>query len=355
MKQILKYFYRYFLGVSVWQKNKEYLSAIKLLTDKSIYIELSENKFERYLYLFIKFFLLEGYTVYIKKDFRFLGDFDVYPLLMFKEKNLAFVNSPIENTTFKFSDRKQNGFIQLNYDYFNPPKGNEVSLFIPMAMHPKIYFNSYWNEAIAQNKRWNSIFFAGNFEPSQYSQIEKNGNFNIASRLNLLEALSASKNIFLPKTVEEFQSKLSDNSIVVIDTKHFGIPINELRNTLARFNFFLACPGISMPFSHNVIEAISCGTVPIIEKRYAELFSPPLIHLNNAIVFENVSALNKTIEEAFSLSSEKMELLQKNVLDYYDAYLTPKNVVASVVSTKPDCIVINAEAHSTRLMKSNSL
>ena len=351
MKQMLKYFYRYFLGLSVWQKNKRYLSQVSGKPTKSVYIELSENKFERYLYLFIKFFLLEGYTVYIKKNYRFLGDFDVYPKLLFKEKNLVFTNFPATNATLKFSDCSKSGYVQLGYDYFN--KNKEDSFFyVPMALHPNLYFHKYWNTTVAlEAKRLNSLFFAGNFDAQQYHQIEDMGKFKVASRLQLIDQLRESNLAAFPKTAEEFRAAMQQFAVIIVDTKYFGIEAKELRPCLAQFNFFLACPGISMPFSHNIIEAMSCGTIPVIEREYAQLFSPPLKHLYNAIIFENAAALNKTVELAILLESELVSTIRKNVVQYYSNYLSPQKVVESLANKKPNRVMVLAEAHSVRLMK----
>ena len=62
----------------------------------------------------------------------------------------------------------------------------------------------------------------------------------------------------------------------------------DLRPTLAKFRYYMAYPGVFMPFSHNVFEAMSVGCIPIIEDKYADLFQPKLEHLKNSFKFSTI-------------------------------------------------------------------
>ena len=89
-----------------------------------------------------------------------------------------------------------------------------------------------------------------------------------------------------------------------------------MKSILTKFDFFLALPGIEIPQSHNVIEAISMGCIPVIQQSYANLFSPPLENKINAIIFENFIDLDIVINEIFKLNVSEINELRKNVLDY---------------------------------------
>ncbi|NJO00632.1 MAG: hypothetical protein HC880_02130 [Bacteroidia bacterium] len=74
-----------------------------------------------------------------------------------------------------------------------------------------------------------------------------------------------------------------------------------------------------MPLSHNVIEAMAVGTIPILE--YPEHFHPPLEHGVNAIIFQGKDDLVNKVREVLQLSAERIAILRKNVVDYYQQNL----------------------------------
>jgi hypothetical protein len=53
--------------------------------------------------------------------------------------------------------------------------------------------------------------------------------------------------------------------------------MDELRHWLAKFDFYFALPGVVMPFSHNIIEAISVGCIPFIQQSSSHLFLSQLV------------------------------------------------------------------------------
>jgi hypothetical protein len=79
--------------------------------------------------------------------------------------------------------------------------------------------------------------------------------------------------------------------------------MEELRPTLSHFNFFLACPGFIMPYSHNVVEAMSVGAIPVIQDTYAHMFFPTLKHNINAIIFTDLGDLSQINRTAFQFRS----------------------------------------------------
>jgi hypothetical protein len=102
-----------------------------------------------------------------------------------------------------------------------------------------------------------------------------------------------------------------------------------------------------MPFSHNIIEAMSVGCIPIIEENYALKFQPSFIHLENALIFKHSQEnLVETIDLAFSLGDVKLHEMINNVRNYYSSYLTPKKVIQQLMDVEPSTCFLNAEAFS---------
>ena len=70
---------------------------------------------------------------------------------------------------------------------------------------------------------------------------------------------------------------------------------------------------------HNVIEAMSVGTIPILE--YGDRFHPALTDDVNAICFRGSLGLVEAINRIDSLSAEKIRQLRQTVIAYFDKHL----------------------------------
>ena len=90
---------------------------------------------------------------------------------------------------------------------------------------------------------------------------------------------------------------------------------------MARSNFFLALPGYTQPFCHNVVEAMMTATVPIIE--YGHLFSPTLRHGKDSIRFSGINEYIQTIGEICAGRYDaSLHELRNNVRNYYTQHLS---------------------------------
>jgi hypothetical protein len=313
--------------------------------DKLIFFELNHNRFERYFYLLCKFYLLEGYQIGIKINFNFIGNLETYSALLLKEKNVYFFWKKPNSRQYFYTNLNSNVGILLSDYYFNP--STNKSYHVPMSLHPLMYHDGLWNEQIPiNNKRSKSLFFAGSIEKGQYDRKEIEQKFGIFNRIYLFESLRQTKNWFSVKNINEL-AHIQDSKIYFLDRAILDIPMTYLRKTLSEFTFFFACPGVSMPFSHNIIEAMSVGCIPIIEENYARKFQPSFIHLENALIFKHSQEnLVETIDLAFSLGEEKLQEMINNVRNYYSSYLTPKNVIQQLMDGEPSTCFLNAEAFS---------
>jgi hypothetical protein len=127
--------------------------------------------------------------------------------------------------------------------------------------------------------------------------------------------------------------------------------MQDVREILSYFNFYLCCPGVVMPLCHNVIEAMSVGTIPVIEKGYAEVMYPTLEHEKDAIIFENLEHLNIILEkDIFNYPAGKISEMKENVLHYYFEFLSPENMVENLNKSlaQKDLIYLQAEHRSVK-------
>lgn len=341
-RKIFRYF-KYFyviLKVSFHPVNK-----------KRIYFDVKGIAVNRYLYSFLKMFQLEGYTVFIPKNvdlannlFDKKGEFK-YASWLLDEKVVKF-GKPLENKTLAFSRDR------LSNDYYSPGRNG---YHVPMSCYPWYYKNySHIKEIRVSEKRKRSIFMAGNIDEKFYDKISHSNFFSkIPSRKRTADYLRNSSFYYRVRNGEELKNFINgnlDNKVILIDSSSdFRVPLDQLLFSLNHFYFYFALPGIIIPQSHNLMEAMLCGCIPVIHKEYALLLDPPLEPLKNAIFFNTLSELIELIEGLFSMEEKEIQRMRRNVLSYYLDYLSPKAVVQQVIESKPEKIYLQAEHISLNL------
>lgn len=341
------------VGIYVYFSYRELPESV---SEKSIYLDIKQNVYNRYLYLFVKFFQLEGYKVYIRAypvTLRYINSVTHANLIM-KEKNISFSFRKMPGCTWYLSDSSK---VQcLSADYFTDllqEKAKPNDFYVPMAMHPHMYHQGWWKEEYKSDKKLRSVFFAGNCDRKHYSISEEDNLFKVIDRVKLYDLLKDYPRTFIPNSLEELEERKRDHEVVLVVKDKFSVPMQRLRHVLANYSFFLACPGYIMPFSHNVVEAMSVGSIPIIQASYAKMFIPALEDGVNALLFDDEASLLEKIELTVRLSEKTTAFLSANVLNYYHQYLTPAKVVKSLLEQPYDHIYLNAELPSVELLKKN--
>ncbi|AVR43838.1 hypothetical protein C7S20_00315 [Christiangramia fulva] len=313
------------------------------VNEKTIFFDTSEIAINRYLYCFLKMFQLEGYTVYITLDIKTAnilcntkGEFK-YASWLISEKVIKF-GMPSSAILEISKDRLSNA-------YYNQ---NKQGYRVPVCCYPWFYTNmsGFSNMELKENRK-NSVFMSGNIDPRYYDSISDTPIFRkLPSRKKTADFLRNISYFYPVKNNEELNSFLNnsiDNKVIIIDSSQdFRIELETLPFILQKFLFYLALPGIVVPQSHNLPEAMLFGCIPIIHKEYAELLDPPLESFKNAIVFNSLGELKTIIEQAFELNDSEVKQIRQNVLEYYKKYLSPEAVVEKVLQG-PERIFIQAE------------
>ena len=347
---------------------KNYLSSIpafyqyiytqreSLTKDKAVYFIIRKNPYKRYLYTLIKFFDLSGYTVYIKKDlalFQTLKN-ETYTTFLLKERIIYFgVPSPEANPVT--IDEQI-----LSPNYFNRPISDVLrnhSYYVPMSQHPLMYYTGWWKQPIEKVKRKRSLFMAGNFNAADYGAIQTDRLFNVMSRLEVYACLDDKKLLFPIGSLSDivlFLQQDIDHQIILVDRLLVDIPMQELRNLLGKFDFYFALSGVVIPFSHNIIEAMSVGCIPFMQEEYAKMFSPALVNGKQVITFKNSEDLEERIAYLFTLNETEIAQLRDEVNRYYENYLTPSAVVAKIEENSFETIYLQAEHYSVALINKAS-
>lgn len=338
-----------------------FISSKPTPTDKAkrkIYVDLANPRLERYYYLLLKFFELADCQVNVKMSPWLLLNLRNYSDLIYNLENLKMVLFPPKHFDLWLTANKklfsQKNVLLVDINYFTSKKAADEYVF-PYNMHPEVY-ESGWYKSIPilrQVEKSIKVFFGGNTGvgygnpdiPKLFGKITRN------EIVAYLEEFSDKDKLTNITTKEEANLLLSGKSFeFVLAKKPFITPENWLK-VLAQSKFYIALPGFSMPFSHNVIEAMSVGTIPILQ--YPEMLTPPLTDIVDCLKFDSEKDLIDKINLALNLDTEKISAMRENVLKYYDENLEPKTAVNKLFDKLPTVrkLYLNVEHISVAELK----
>ncbi len=335
MKHILKTLKGYYIKLKYAKKLKK--------TDKVILIRPTESKFNRYLYSFIYMIVNSGYKPVLNVKNRELTymNYDNYQKLIFKtglfykpKKGMQILKEIIIDTDYYTS-------------LFDDLKKDAV---IPMSMHPFIYARNI--KPIEYNDVNRVIFFAGSVNAIGYNKKQiVEGVITRHELIKLIKSFKNSIHVKNKKDIEELYRTDSKAHFVIYIKDVLSLNPNELFEQLSRSSFFLAAPGIGMPLSHNLIEAMCCHCIPVIQDIYAQMFRVPLEHKKNCLIYKDKNDLKNISSLINKLSNEIIEKMKKNVEIYYDQHLSPEAVTSFILQSKHKHFYLQAEGRSIILYK----
>lgn len=230
--------------------------------------------------------------------------------------------------------------VQLSADVFNRDGSiREGIQIVPFPMHARHYeLGSISNkDAVAENEnRKFRIFFSGNSHKESYDNVIIKEGFRLLSRNEILtrvkKILGNDRRVYLALNKTEIEN-LERSSQLVVAILDFSWSFQErgpLQNRidwddwfsfLGDSDFFLGCPGIRMPFSHNIVEAMHVGAIPILEFPY--LFRPPLEDGVHCLCFgKGKRTLEDAIDLAIQMDAQQIHTMRENVLRYKDMHLS---------------------------------
>lgn len=328
------------------------------LNEKVLYVNFENpNLYHRFFYLLLKFYQLSGYTIIYPMSFskfRNLRNGDQYLAFILKERNFLTLKKLTKKSNFiEITD--ENFSAEYFKNYFEKGNSKENAFHIPMSFHPLMYHKNLWDAEIEQKKqRINSVFCYGNFDDKAYLEIDRTA-FNVINRRKLYDFFAAQKDFYLIKNENDLESKISEKpekKYIFAEKYVYPLPMEQVRETLSHFRYFLCCPGVVMPLCHNVIEAMSVGTVPIIQREYAEVMYPNLEDGHNAIIYNNFVDLRDILnEKLFNISEQKFIEMSLNCIDYYKNYLSPEGMIFYLnQNLGKNRIYLNAEHRSIKFV-----
>jgi hypothetical protein len=101
-----------------------------------------------------------------------------------------------------------------------------------------------------------------------------------------------------------------------------------------------------MPHSHNLIEAMSVGTIPI--KNYHSYMRPSLTPDGNCLAFSTLEEIETVIDRALRMPAVEVRRLREGVISYYEEYIEPENFGKTLMKCLPSIseLVVNDESGS---------
>ncbi|MCP4317962.1 MAG: hypothetical protein GY789_18555 [Hyphomicrobiales bacterium] len=296
----------------------------------------------RYLYILVKYLRLTGYETTLR------GQNDLAARM--REKRWA--NRLLEDDGVHLKSRSQpagraehgpNDILVHDGDdaagyfaglkQFRLVKGRRLTLqptsydvLFPYMLHPKYYADGrYLNIAKYRAKNRNiGLFFSGNYNDRYRdpSILAKYGKLQRTALLEMLLDGLSSEQIF--RTGADMESELAtgrlEKKFVFADNLGgFRVAKGRWLETLGHCQFFLACPGVDMPLSHNLVEAMSVGCIPLTQ--YGDYFDPPMRD-GRECVSHNGSDIVAKAQSVLAMDASEIEALRTHVIAYYERYLS---------------------------------
>lgn len=263
----------------------------------------------------------------------------------------------------------------LDYDYFSGlpaevvkggaeklstrhplPATAPEALRMPYFMHPSIYHKGLHKRVSAtrhspQRRRRFRIGFFGTHDREFYT---KHYHFPGMNRFEILE-------VFLQKFGDQithlrgFSRDWNPCEMAVSIDSRGGdrkgksfLSQDHYFEALQECDFVLSPPGWCMPLSHNLIEAIFCGAIPITNG--GAFMAEPLSDGENCLEFEDAEDFVSVIERALAMDEREVGRLRSSVRNYFERFLDPKAYAEEL--RRSDCgrVFVNAEENSVPLV-----
>jgi hypothetical protein len=246
--------------------------------------------------------------------------------------------------TISFIDKDSDYYFNQDYFfYFDKNLDENKNNFVLPFYHTKnIYINNKidsYKKLINSDKKF-KIIFSGTSHNDWYCNFDfiDESKKKFLNRQDILSILKQnfSEKIYLVDNISKVDGiEYTDKDILLIETNP---EINKRKKIfsekkhlelISRSNFFLCMPGASMPLCYHLIESCLVGTVPILS--YNSYIYPKFSD-NEALFFFSKKELILSIEKALNISENNYSFMQKNIVNYYDEYLSPMGVYKSLLS-----------------------
>lgn len=264
--------------------------------------------------------------------------------------------------------------IVLDYDYFSgltaegteraesesaiPATPPEAALRMPYFLHPSVYHRGLHKIEAArhslpvtshppQRPRRFRIGFFGTHDREFYT---RHYHFPGMNRFEIIELLRAKFGQEMTEVSGAPDAWPDASMVVTIDSKGGDragktfLAQNDYFSALRQCDFVLSPPGWCMPLSHNLIEAMMCGAIPITNA--AGFMAPPLESGLTCLAFDDAASFEDILNRALDMPPEEVTRMRRAVMEYYDKFLEPSSFGRALASRREDVLLVNAEERS---------
>ncbi|KAA9133386.1 hypothetical protein F3N42_03290 [Marinihelvus fidelis] len=311
--------------------------------------------YSRYLYNLVKCLDFAGHRVFFNPDKTTEDELasNRFTEMLLKEDIVSLAHPPVGDH-FHVTE---NLLSPRYYDHIVLDRADTAGkndYYVPITPHPAVF---QFGSRVSRQKgtrRNQSVFMIGSMNAELYQRIENFPPFKTPNRYKICQHLLDRQLAVQFSSLDAFQDRLErqlDRHCVVLDSANFKIPRDGLLDVLARFDFYLACPGVYMPFSHNVAEAMSVGCIPVIHAFYAQLFHPGLKDGHTAVIYESLDELESKLQQIYRAPRWKIWYMRRKVERYYQRIMSPAAIARNFVSGRFTKIYMLSEQRSARLMR----
>ncbi len=317
-----------------------------------VFFEIADPRLERYLYLLLKFFEIAGFTIYLKFNLNLLLNLRNYSELILRLENFRiFLSEPSGSFMhLTFDSASNDSSVGITPKYFGYPGGKPEEFIMPYPMHPIVY-ESGMHKAIhnfRKRERHIKVFFSGNTNEA-YANPDIGECYDKVDRCRITQHLSElldEEYLKVVSTIGQTVDVTSFETRGLLMFRNIVVDLEFWIKMLSNSEYVICPPGVSMPFSHNVIEAMAVGCIPILE--YPEMFNPPLEDGVNCIAFSGTTNLCDRIREIVNQRRPSLTM-RREAIKYYEAHLEPGAVIAELVRRLPELKLIRVNAEHLSL------
>lgn len=186
-------------------------------------------------------------------------------------------------------------------------------------------------------RKWR-LFFGGNCQVDAYRRIGKYKRLKPIDRHSLLQItldhFRASTTRIPDNDHFEHHATMQDDGFVVIDSNDYRITPDRWLGAISNAAFLLAAPGCDYPLSHNCIEAMAVGTIPVLQ--YDTLFYPPLEDGVNCVAFRDRQGFVDALQRIEAMSEREIQTIRDGTIEYYRNHLSSESFCEKIQSDQYD-------------------
>ena len=294
----------------------------------------------RYAFMLVKFIELGGCNVDFRVRPRDVGLFNSEKFMKWiLESDHVSINEQNHKShdiviSDKLDTKYKNRFLSLKYGYGIKPN-EDYDVMLPFGLHPEFYRYSVWKKVLDMRslERKVRFMFSGNVDSVNYGGSGMMDRFGKMNRYESIDLCINKSSVMEIKNADEFSALMKEgnrDSLCIVRAGQYRVPKDRWLNTLAHTSFFLALPGVKMPLSHNAVEAMAVGCIPVLS--YPEMFEPELQDGVNCIAYDGGKDIVSTVKRVICMDKEKVDELRYNSYCYYDKHLTPASFMSKIIT-----------------------